>query len=168
MRKKFQPPLRYFPHPKCYGINFYILLLAVTDFGLPSFFPPFSNRLYVGAILQSLRLISIIAVHFDLMINQIMHISREFSETFSSVKVYVLRDFSFFFPFRFPYVGQLAELISNVSLLPLDLLDPLVVIYLFLILFPGFQFDYVFDWTILKYQQSQLSNPRALVSDIII
>ncbi|GAA0173599.1 non-receptor serine/threonine protein kinase [Lithospermum erythrorhizon] len=28
----------------------------------------------------------------------------------------------------------------------------------------GFQFDYVFDWTILKYQQSQLSNPpsRAL------
>ncbi|EPS61015.1 hypothetical protein M569_13784, partial [Genlisea aurea] len=23
----------------------------------------------------------------------------------------------------------------------------------------GFQFDYVFDWTILKYQQSQLSNP---------
>lgn len=30
----------------------------------------------------------------------------------------------------------------------------------------GFQFDYVFDWTILKYQQSQLANPpsRALVS----
>ncbi|KVH97927.1 Protein kinase, ATP binding site-containing protein, partial [Cynara cardunculus var. scolymus] len=29
----------------------------------------------------------------------------------------------------------------------------------------GFQFDYVFDWTILKYQQSQLANPpsRALV-----
>ncbi|XVF25165.1 hypothetical protein REPUB_Repub13aG0189800 [Reevesia pubescens] len=28
----------------------------------------------------------------------------------------------------------------------------------------GFQFDYVFDWTILKYQQSQISNPptRAL------
>lgn len=28
----------------------------------------------------------------------------------------------------------------------------------------GFQFDYIFDWTILKYQQSQLSNPpsRAL------
>nr|GMC70864.1 casein kinase 1-like protein 2 [Ipomoea batatas] len=32
----------------------------------------------------------------------------------------------------------------------------------------GFQFDYVFDWTILKYQQSQLANPpsRALVSAI--
>jgi len=31
----------------------------------------------------------------------------------------------------------------------------------------GFQFDYVFDWTILKYQQSQIANPpaRALVSD---
>lgn len=30
----------------------------------------------------------------------------------------------------------------------------------------GFQFDYVFDWTILKYQQSQLANApaRALVS----
>ncbi|PSS18075.1 Casein kinase 1-like protein [Actinidia chinensis var. chinensis] len=30
----------------------------------------------------------------------------------------------------------------------------------------GFQFDYVFDWTILKYQQSQLSNPpsRALAT----
>ncbi|PKA64254.1 Casein kinase I isoform delta-like [Apostasia shenzhenica] len=30
----------------------------------------------------------------------------------------------------------------------------------------GFQFDYVFDWTILKYQQSQVNNapPRALVS----
>lgn len=29
----------------------------------------------------------------------------------------------------------------------------------------GFQFDYVFDWTILKYQQSQLATPptRALV-----
>ncbi|XP_017608286.1 casein kinase 1-like protein 1 isoform X3 [Gossypium arboreum] len=25
----------------------------------------------------------------------------------------------------------------------------------------GFQFDYVFDWTILKYQQSQLTNPPA-------
>ncbi|KAG8388402.1 hypothetical protein BUALT_Bualt02G0122200 [Buddleja alternifolia] len=30
----------------------------------------------------------------------------------------------------------------------------------------GFQFDYVFDWTILKYQQSQLANPpsRALAT----
>lgn len=29
----------------------------------------------------------------------------------------------------------------------------------------GFQFDYVFDWTILKYQQSQVSTPaRAIVS----
>ncbi|XP_027337803.1 casein kinase 1-like protein 2 isoform X2 [Abrus precatorius] len=30
----------------------------------------------------------------------------------------------------------------------------------------GFQFDYVFDWTILKYQQSQISTPaaRAIVS----
>lgn len=30
----------------------------------------------------------------------------------------------------------------------------------------GFQFDYVFDWTILKYQQSQLATPpaRALVN----
>ena len=33
-------------------------------------------------------------------------------------------------------------------------------------LIAGFQFDYVFDWTILKYQQSQLATPpsRALVS----
>lgn len=32
----------------------------------------------------------------------------------------------------------------------------------------GFQFDYVFDWTILKYQQSQITTPptRALVSDL--
>ncbi|KAK1375912.1 Non-specific serine/threonine protein kinase [Heracleum sosnowskyi] len=32
----------------------------------------------------------------------------------------------------------------------------------------GFQFDYVFDWTILKYQQSQLANPpsRALGANI--
>lgn len=32
----------------------------------------------------------------------------------------------------------------------------------------GFQFDYVFDWTILKYQQSQIANPptRPLVSDL--
>lgn len=31
----------------------------------------------------------------------------------------------------------------------------------------GFQFDYVFDWTILKYQQSQIAAPpsRALVSN---
>jgi casein kinase 1 len=31
---------------------------------------------------------------------------------------------------------------------------------------PGFQFDYVFDWTILKYQQSQIATPpaRAIVS----
>jgi hypothetical protein len=30
----------------------------------------------------------------------------------------------------------------------------------------GFQFDYVFDWTILKYQQSQIATvpPRAVVS----
>jgi hypothetical protein len=30
----------------------------------------------------------------------------------------------------------------------------------------GFQFDYVFDWTILKYQQSQMTSapPRAIVS----
>lgn len=34
-----------------------------------------------------------------------------------------------------------------------------------LIFVTGFQFDYVFDWTILKYQQSQLATPpaRALV-----
>ncbi|CAI9753747.1 unnamed protein product [Fraxinus pennsylvanica] len=25
--------------------------------------------------------------------------------------------------------------------------------------FDGFQFDHVFDWTVLKYQQSQLANP---------
>jgi casein kinase 1 len=33
-------------------------------------------------------------------------------------------------------------------------------------MFTGFQFDYVFDWTILKYQQSQLANPptRGIVS----
>ena len=33
-------------------------------------------------------------------------------------------------------------------------------------LFAGFQFDYVFDWTILKYQQSQIATapPRAVVS----
>ena len=32
--------------------------------------------------------------------------------------------------------------------------------------FSGFQFDYVFDWTILKYQQSQITAPpaRAIVS----
>lgn len=31
----------------------------------------------------------------------------------------------------------------------------------------GFQFDYVFDWTILKYQQSQMAAPpsRTIVSD---
>jgi len=31
----------------------------------------------------------------------------------------------------------------------------------------GFQFDYVFDWTILKYQQTQIATPapRAIVSD---
>jgi casein kinase 1 len=29
----------------------------------------------------------------------------------------------------------------------------------------GFQFDYVFDWTILKYQQAQMTTapPRAIV-----
>ena len=34
----------------------------------------------------------------------------------------------------------------------------------------GFQFDYVFDWTILKYQQSQLANPpsRALVNLVFL
>ncbi|KAJ8773966.1 hypothetical protein K2173_009397 [Erythroxylum novogranatense] len=33
------------------------------------------------------------------------------------------------------------------------------------LLLSGFQFDYVFDWTILKYQQSQIANPptRAVV-----
>lgn len=33
----------------------------------------------------------------------------------------------------------------------------------------GFQFDYVFDWTILKYQQSQLATPptRALVISVL-
>ena len=32
----------------------------------------------------------------------------------------------------------------------------------------GFQFDYVFDWTILKYQQSQMTSapPRAMVSTL--
>lgn len=37
-------------------------------------------------------------------------------------------------------------------------------------LIAGFQFDYVFDWTILKYQQSQLATPpsRALVSAVVI
>jgi hypothetical protein len=37
-------------------------------------------------------------------------------------------------------------------------------IYVFLL--AGFQFDYVFDWTILKYQQSQMTSapPRAMVS----
>ncbi|XP_059639082.1 casein kinase 1-like protein 2 isoform X2 [Cornus florida] len=29
----------------------------------------------------------------------------------------------------------------------------------------GFQFDYVFDWTILKYQQSQLANPPSRALD---
>lgn len=36
---------------------------------------------------------------------------------------------------------------------------------LLIFLFAGFQFDYIFDWTILRYQQSQMANgpPRALV-----
>jgi len=35
---------------------------------------------------------------------------------------------------------------------------------------PGFQFDYVFDWTILKYQQSQIATPpsRGIVSDGVL
>jgi len=39
-----------------------------------------------------------------------------------------------------------------------------------LLLAPGFQFDYVFDWTILKYQQSQSATApaRAIVSDSML
>lgn len=39
---------------------------------------------------------------------------------------------------------------------------------LLFIYFIGFQFDYVFDWTILKYQQSQISSapPRTPVSNM--
>lgn len=47
-----------------------------------------------------------------------------------------------------------------------------LVLHLLIALFglcTGFQFDYVFDWTILKYQQSQLATPaRAIVSDILV
>lgn len=40
---------------------------------------------------------------------------------------------------------------------------------LLLHVFIGFQFDYVFDWTILKYQQSQIAAPptRGLVSSFL-
>lgn len=30
----------------------------------------------------------------------------------------------------------------------------------------GFQFDHVFDWTILKYQQADFASPNALVSKL--
>lgn len=36
-------------------------------------------------------------------------------------------------------------------------------VFLFLIL-SGYEFDYVFDWTILKYQQSQRTKPQPRLS----
>jgi hypothetical protein len=52
-----------------------------------------------------------------------------------------------------------------------NLCSPLVLIYIlaFAYYLTGFQFDYVFDWTILKYQQSQIGGApsRTLVYSTI-
>ena len=93
----------------------------------------------------NLHPISTTVGRFGLMINQITVTSKEYSGTSLSAKVLKL----FFYPshiFSFP----------NLRFLTLDC-------------FAGFQFDYVFDWTILKYQQSQLTAPpsRGLVSPAV-
>lgn len=105
----------------------------------------FSSSLYAVVTHQSSHLTSITAAHFGSMINQITVISKEYSEISLSAKVFL--KLSLFLSF-FPCSSQ---------------------IFTYFLYLAGFQFDYVFDWTILKYQQSQLTAPpsRGLVSPAV-
>lgn len=106
-------------------------------------------RLYAVGILLSLHHISIIAAHCGLMTSLTIHTSSDYSVTFSFVKA---SPFALLSLLRI-YISTLS---NRKKMRPCSLLE----------LFAGFQFDYVFDWTILKYQQSQIATapPRAVVS----
>jgi hypothetical protein len=107
-------------------------------------------RLYAVGILLSLHHISIIAAHCGLMTSLTIHTSSDYSVTFSFAKASSFALLSLLRIYQYPF--QEKKKVRPCSLLELC--------------FAGFQFDYVFDWTILKYQQSQIATapPRVVVN----
>ena len=116
------------------------------------------------AIPQSLHHTFITAGHLGLMINQIMLIWKDFSVTFSYVKVWALFSFLYF------NLGCTIGLDNNILGTRCLCCKMPSLFFGCSLLASGFQFDYVFDWTILKYQQSQIATPpaRAVVSDGVL
>jgi hypothetical protein len=142
--------------------NLYVQLLQIVNSVLNASFRP-----CVGIIQRNLHHTFTIVVHFDLMMNQIMLIWKEYLVTFLSVKVWLyfpLKVISFSFyvhsyifarhvfwsraanlfesPFYFFIFGMFVWNLDRIAL----------VFHLLIALFgvcTGFQFDYVFDWTIL-------------------
>ena len=126
------------------------------------------SRPCVEVIQQNLHLTSITADHWGLMISQIMRTSKGYFVTCLFVKVC-----NFFHIKSAPF----SPLKFIICILPCIFLHFNICRIMFWICFSyqvsiwtGFQFDYVFDWTILKYQQSQLATPptRAIVSVFLI
>jgi hypothetical protein len=104
-------------------------------------------RLYAVGILLSLHHISIIAAHCGLMTSLTVHTSSDYSVTFSFAKVSSFALLLLLRIHQYTFRGKKCAHLHYWNS------------------FAGFQFDYVFDWTILKYQQSQIATapPRAVV-----
>jgi len=100
-------------------------------------------------ILLSLLLTSITVAHYVLKMHQTINTWRDCSETFLFGKVGLICPI-FHLMINHVFDSQCSKMLTRN----------------YVIHWAGFQFDYVFDWTILKYQQAQMTTapPRAIVS----
>ena len=100
-------------------------------------------------ILLSLLLTSITVAHYVLKMHQTINTWRDCSETFLFGKVGLICPI-FHLMINHVFDSQCSKMLTRN----------------YVIHWAGFQFDYVFDWTILKYQQAQMTTapPRAMVS----
>jgi hypothetical protein len=123
---------------------------VITILYLLLFFPNF--RFFVVDTLLSFSLTSITAAHCVLRIVQTINIWRDCSETFLFERV------------GFLFICYKIKFSITIFSKKKTILGTLLIG--FPTLCAGFQFDYVYDWTILKYQQSQMTSvpPRAIVS----
>lgn len=146
------------------GLVYDVLVLASPLFSTwNSIFCCVFFRCFANHTRQSSYHIFTIVDHCDLTTNQIIPTWRDYSVTYSFEKVkYISELVSLNLPSHF--LLSFLPLVSLKMILPSILRGVLVsCMFSYNLIGAGYQFDYVFDWTILKYPQVG-SSSRARVS----
>lgn len=138
VKKSYQLPSRYASNiRRCYVIFIFYASNWTT----------FLQRFYVSLTLWSSHRISTTATRWHLTKDLIMDSWRDFSVTCLLVKVGMFK-----FEFFLSCVIFLESCSFSVSFLSL---------WCLILENAGYEFDYIFDWTIIKYQQAQKNRAQA-------